>query len=176
MDSFKKLGFVLVALLASAAVQAQTAQAIRDQVFGPTDAVKKQADDLNAKVLAPEAYEDAMESYLEANDGMERGRDLEGVREDLAEAQQSFSRSIDASKLAQTTFTGALAARAAAQKAEAPQYAERDWNRAEAALVDAAKTLEGGNLRKAQSDAGDIEEAYHEAETKAIAGKARAAK
>ena len=97
MDSFKKLGFVLVALLASAAVQAQTAQAIRDQVFGPTDAVKKQADDLNAKVLAPEAYEDAMESYLEANDGMERGRDLEGVREDLAEAQQSFSRSIDAS-------------------------------------------------------------------------------
>lgn len=174
MGSFKKLGFVVVALLVAGAVQAQTAQAIRDQVFGATDAVKKQADDLNAQVLAPDSYKEAMESYLEANDGMERGRDLEGVREDLAEAQQYFTRSIEATKLAQTTFTGALAARAAAQKAEAAQYAERDWNRAESALSDAAKTLEGGNLRKAQNDASDIEEAYHEAETKAIAAKARA--
>ena len=175
MGSFNKAGLVLVALLVGGAVQAQTAQAIRDQVFGATDAVKKQADDLTAQVLAPDSYKEAMESYLEANDGMERGRDLEGVREDLAEASQYFTRSIEAAKLAQTTFTGALAARAAAQKAEASKYAERDWNKAESALADAAKTLEGGNLRKAQGDASDIEEAYHEAETKAIAGKARAA-
>jgi hypothetical protein len=175
MGSSKKLGFLLVALLAGGVAQAQTAQAIRDQVFGATDAVKKQADEMNARVLAPDSYKEAMESYLEANDGMERGRHLEGVREDLAEAQQYFTRSIEATKLAQTTFTGALAARAAAQKAEASKYAERDWNRAESALTDAARTLEGGNLRKAQRDASDIEEAYREAETKAIAGKTRAA-
>jgi hypothetical protein len=176
MSSFKKVGFSLAALLACGVLQAQTAQAIRDQVFGPTDAVKKQADDLNAQVLAPEAYKDGMELYLEANDGMEKGRDLERVRSNLTEAQQYFSRSIEATKLAQTTFTGALAARAAAQKAEAAQFAERDWERAESALADAARTLEGGNLRKAAGDANDIEEAYHEAETKAIAAKTRAAR
>jgi hypothetical protein len=97
------------------------------------------------------------------------------VRSNLTEAQQHFTRSIEAAKLAQTTFTGALTARAAAEKAEAAKFAERDWERAESALEDAAETLEGGNLRKASGDANDIEEAYHEAETKAIAAKTRAA-
>ncbi len=175
MGSFKKLGVFFFALLAFGVVQAQTAQAIRDQVFGATDAVKKQADDLNAALLAPESYKDGLELYLEANDGMEKGRDLERVRSNLAEAQQHFTRSIEATKLAQTTFTGVLAAREAASKAEAAKFAERDWKSAEADLAEAAKTLEGGNLRKAAGDANDIEEAYHEAETKAIAGKARAA-
>jgi OOP family OmpA-OmpF porin len=176
MGSFKKFGFFLAALLACGVLQAQTAQAIRDQVFGATDAVKKQADDLNAQVLAPKSYEDGMELYLEANDGLEKGRDLERVRSNLTEAQQYFTRSIEAAKLAQTTFTSALAARAAAQKAEAAEFAERDWERAESALADAAETLEGGNLRKASGDANDIEEAYREAETKAIAAKTRAAR
>jgi hypothetical protein len=144
-------------------------------VFGATDAVKKQADDLNAKVLAPESYASAMELYNDANDEMERGRDLERVRENLTEATGFFNQSIEASKLAQTTFTGVLAARAAAEKAEASKYAARDWARAEEDLAKAAETLEGGNLRKAADDASDIERTYHEVESKALAAKARAA-
>ena len=167
---------VLLSLVASGALFAQSQQAIRDQIFGETDAVKKQAEELNAKVLAPAAYAEGMEVYLEAVDTMEKGKDLERVREELAEAKGFFQRSVDASKLAQTTFTQALAARSAADKAESAKYVAKDWQRAEQALTAAAATLEGGNLNKATKEGNDAEERYRETETKAIAAKARASK
>ena len=39
---------VFLSVLASGALFAQSQQAVRDQLFGETDAVKKQAEDLNA--------------------------------------------------------------------------------------------------------------------------------
>jgi hypothetical protein len=164
----------VLSLVASGALFAQSQQQVRDQLFGETDAVKKQAEDLNAKVLAPESYAEAMDHYMSAVDTMEKGRDMNKVREELGEAKGFFETSIQASQLARTTFTGAIAARAAAEKAEAAKYAARDWQRADEALMAAAKTLEDGNLNKATKEAGDAQERYREAETKAIAGKARA--
>jgi len=117
-----------------------------------------------------------MEVYLEAVDTMEKGKDLGRVREELAEAKGHFQHAVDASNLARTTFTQALAARAAAEKAESAQYAAKDWQRAEQALIAAAEILEGGNLNKATKEADGAEERYHQTETKAIAAKARAAK
>jgi hypothetical protein len=164
----------LLSLLASGALFAQSQQQIRDQIFGETDVVKKQAEDLNAKVLAPESYAEAMELYMSAVDTMEKGRDMNKVREDLAEAKGFFQKSIEASQLARTTFTDAIAARAAAEKAESAKYAAKDWERAEESLMAAAATLEGGNLNKATKEAADAQERYRETESKAIAGKARA--
>jgi hypothetical protein len=166
---------LLVSLLASVAVLAQSQQQVRDQLFADTDAVKKQAEDLNAKVLAPESYSEAMEVYLDAVDTMEKGKDMNRVREELAEAKGHFQRAVEHSQLARTTFTDAIAARAAADKAEAGKYAAKDWQRAEEALMAAAATLEGGNLNKATKEAGDAQERYRETETKAIAAKSRAA-
>lgn len=167
---------LLLSLLASGALFAQSQQAIRDQIFGETDVVKKQAEDLNAKMLAPESYAEGLEVYLSAVDTMEKGRDLERVREELAEAKGYFQRAVEASQLAGTTFAVALAARTAAEKAESARYAERDWRRAEEALMAAAATLEDGNLNKATREAADALERYRETESKAIAGKARAAR
>jgi OOP family OmpA-OmpF porin len=167
---------LLLSVLASGALFAQSQQQIRDQIFGETDVVKKQAEDLKANVLAPESYKEGMDLYMSAVDTMEKGKDLDSVREDLAEAKGFFQRAVDASQLARTTFTGAIGARTAAEKAEAAQYAARDWERAEQALMGAARTLEGGNLNKAAKEAGDAQSRYVEAETKAIAGKARAAR
>jgi hypothetical protein len=166
---------LLLSLVVSGALFAQSQQQIRDQLFGETDAVKKQAEDLNAKVLAPESYGDAMEAYLSAVDTMEKGRDMNKVREELAEAKGLFQKSVEASQLARTSFTDAIAARAAAEKAESAKYAQRDWQRAEEALMAAAATLEGGNLNKATKEAADAQTRYRETETKAIAAKARAA-
>ena len=174
MSMARQLCLLTASLLLSGLLHAQSQQAIRDQIFGETDAVKKQADDLNASMLAPESYAAGRELYVSASDTMAKGRDLDSVREDLAEAKTYFARSVEASKLAQTTFTTALAARSAAEKAEAAKYAERDWLRAEEALTAAAETLEGGNLNKAVGDSKDAEERYRRTETNAIAAKARA--
>jgi hypothetical protein len=167
---------LLLSVVATGALFAQSQQAIHDQIFGETDAVKKQAEDLNAKVLAPKSYAEGMEIYLEAVDTMEKGKDLQRVREELAEAKGHFQHAVEASNLARTTFTQALAARAAAEKAESAQFAAKDWARAEQALTAAAAVLEGGNLNKATKDGKGAEERYRATETKAISAKARAAK
>ena len=103
---------LLLSVVASGALFAQSQQAIRDQIFGETDAVKKQAEDLNAKVLAPEAYAGGMDVYLSPADTMEKGKDLGRVREELAEAKGFFQRAVDASNLARTTFTAGTSAAA----------------------------------------------------------------
>lgn len=164
-----------VLLLLSTACFAQSQQSIRAELFGETDAVKARADALDAKVFAPEAYAAGIDLYMSANDRMERGRDIDKVRSELAEAKGFFERSIEAANLAHTTFAEALSARNAAKTAESERYAARDWRRAEEALTGAAATLEGGNLNRATRAAGDALELYRESETKALAAKARAA-
>ncbi|HEY7672698.1 MAG TPA: hypothetical protein VIC71_10805 [Gammaproteobacteria bacterium] len=163
-------GLSLIAGLASA----QSAQEIRTQFFAEVDAVKAQADELNAKMLAPEVYAEGLELYVEAGDTLAKGKNLDDVREDLAEAKGHFQTAVEKATLANTTFAGALTARGDAEKAGAAQYAARDWQKAEEELVEAATVLEGGNLKRAADLAGDIEKSYREVEADAIAAKARA--
>ena len=171
---FKRSAFLTFLILMGTTASAQDQQAIRQQLFGATDTIKAQADALNAVMLAPESYAAAMELYSEAGDTLAKGRDLESVREDLGEADTFFTRSVEAATLAQTSFAAALAARASAEKAEAATYAENDWSKAEEGLIEAARTLEEGNLNRATDMAGDALERYAEAETEAINEKAKA--
>ena len=53
MSMAKRLSFLIAPLLVSGVALAQSQQAIRDQIFGETDVVKKHADTLNAKMYAP---------------------------------------------------------------------------------------------------------------------------
>jgi hypothetical protein len=155
---------------------AQSAQAVRDQLFGATDALKKQAEAVHASVLAPRAYSEAMELYKEAGDLLTKGKDIDGVRELLGEADGHFKSAIEAGKLGETQFKPVVEARTAAEKAEAGKYAAKDWTKAENAFRDAAAELEGGNLNKAQKASNDVIEAYRAAEGKAINAKAKGTK
>jgi len=173
MSTAKRFTFLIASLLLCGVAIAQSQQGIRDQIFGETDAVKKQADELDAKILAPEAYAEGLELYTRAGETLAKGKDLESVREDVGKAKGFFAKSVDAAKLAHVTFANALTARAAAQKAESEKYAAKDWTRAEQSLLSAAETLEGGNLKKAGDEAIDAEKAYRAVEAKAVAGKAK---
>jgi hypothetical protein len=170
----KRTVLFTLSLLAASLAFAQSQQAIRDQMFGPTDALKKEADAVNAKVLGPTSYESAMELYKEAGDTLAKGKDINSVKEDLAKADGLFKKSTDAAKLAQVTFADALTARAAAEKAEAAKYAAKDWGKAEGVLKDAAEQLEDGSLNKASKTAMDATKAYKTMESKAINAKAKA--
>lgn len=170
----QRIALLLGLSLASGLASAQSAQEIRTQFFGAVDAVKEQADALNAKMLAPEAYAEGLELYVDAGDTLADGKNLDDVREDLTEATGHFQTAVEKATLAQTTFANALTARGDAEKAEASKYAARDWEKAEEELVAAATVLEGGNLKRAADLAGDIEKGYREIEADAIAAKARA--
>src|SRR6187551_178238 len=80
MSMAKRFSFLVASLLVSSMALAQSQQAIRDQIFGETDVVKKQADALNAKMLAPGAYAEGLELYISAGETLEKGKDLERVR------------------------------------------------------------------------------------------------
>jgi hypothetical protein len=172
MSMAKRCTFLIASLLLSGMAIAQSQQGIRDQIFGETDVVKKQADELNAKMLAPEAYAEGLELYNSAGETLAKGKDLERVRRDVGEAKGHFARSVEAAKLAHVTFANALSARAGAQKVEADRLVAKDWNRAEQSLLAAAETLESGNLKKAGDSAIDAEKAYRAVEAKAIHAKA----
>jgi hypothetical protein len=176
MSMAKRLSFLIASLLVSGMALAQSQQAIRDQIFGETDVVKKHADTLNAKMLAPGAYTEGLELYVSAGETLEKGKDLDRVREEVGEAKGHFQHSVEAAELAQVTFANALAARKAAETAESAKYAEREWGKAEESLVSAAETLEGGNLKKAGNSAVDVEKLYREAEAKSVNSKAKATK
>ena len=172
MSITKRFTFSIASLLLCGVAIAQSQQEIRDQFFGETDAVKKQADELNAKILAPGAYAEGLELYVSAGETLAKGKDLERVREDVGKAKGFFATSVEAAKLANVTFANALTARTAAQTAEAEKYAAKDWTRAEQSLLAAAETLEGGNLKRAGDDATDVEKAYRATEAQAISARA----
>ena len=165
------LGLSLISGIASAQSQAD----IRNQFFAEIDAIKTEADAVNAKMLAPEVYAQGLELYVDAGETLAEGKNLDKVREDLTEATGYFTEALEKAKLAQLTFANALTARTDAEKAEAGKYVERDWSKAEEALVEAATVLEGGNMKRASDLAGDVEEQYREVEADALAAKAKAA-
>jgi hypothetical protein len=170
----KRLGLLTLTLAFSGLALAQ-GQAVRDQLFGPTDALKKAADAVNAKLLGPEFYADAMKLYMEAGDTLEKGKDINSVKEDLTKANGLFQKSTDAAKLAQVTFADTLTARTAAEKGEAAKYAAKDWGKGESTLKEAAEQLEQGNLNKAQKTVEGATKYYKSAESKAVNEKAKAA-
>ena len=171
----KRLMLFALSLAFSAIVFAQSQQAVRDHLFGATDALIKAADAVNAKVLAPDSYASAMKLYSEAGDKLAKGNDLTAVREDLTQANALLQKATDAAKLAKIVFASTLNARAAAEKAEAAKYVAKDWGRAEESLGEAAAQLEEGNLNKASKSAQDVTADYKEAEAKAINAKTKAA-
>jgi hypothetical protein len=170
----KRLALFALSLAFSGLVFAQSQQAVRDHLFGATDALIKVADAVNAKALAPASYASAMKLYKDAGDTLEKGNDLTKVREDLTEANGLLMKATDSAKLAHIVFASTLTARAAAEKAEAAKYVAKDWGRAEESLGDAAAQLEEGNLSKASKSGQDVTADYKEAESKAINAKAKA--
>jgi hypothetical protein len=172
----RKVVVLAASLVLVGTAAAQTEQAIRDQLFGAVDASKNAADTAKANMLAPAAYADALKIYTSAGDELAKGKDMDKVREETAEAKTLFDKATETAKLAEVTFADALTARAAAEKAEAAKYEKRDWENAEEKLLQAATQLEGGNMNRARDTAQEALEDYREVEADSINARAKAGK
>ena len=73
-----------VLLLASSASFAQGE--LRDTFFKEADAAKAAAEAANAKLLAPRNYERAVDEYRDAEEALQRGRNIETVRSNAGDA------------------------------------------------------------------------------------------
>jgi outer membrane protein OmpA-like peptidoglycan-associated protein len=161
---------LIVGLLVSFCLSLANAQetALRAQIFDAADRAMASANEARANILAPTNYEQAAEHYRAADADFTRGRNLDRIRDDLAEAILYFNRAITAAALAQISITDAIAARDDAETAEAARFADEQWRAAELEFADAARRLEAGNLGRSRRAADAALQLYRDAELVAI--------
>jgi len=146
-------------------IQAQSPKA---DLFQETQEVYQKAQEMQAHLFSPENFEDG-ERYLEqADDDFKKGKNRESIQKKLDRARDSFLQSIENTKLAMIHFSDMINARNDALAAEAPTYRQEDWEKAEEALHDAARTLESGNLNGSKARAKKAEELYRAVELESI--------
>lgn len=158
----------MVALFALGAAAPALAQDLRADLFGQADSFRAAAVEARADVLAPDNFEEAQRLYARAEDHLARGRSIESIQSDLADAVESFKKSVEATKLARVTLAAALAARDDAETADAARYATELWTKADQKFGEAARALEGGDVNKARKRADDAVPLFRDAELEAI--------
>lgn len=141
---------------------------LRETLFAQADAALAAANEARANVLAPKNYSEAAEYYRSAEDKLKRGRSIDSIEKDLAAAAVALRKAVDATRLANVTFSSAIQARDDAEAANAAQYAGKQWRDAEERFASAAVRLENGNVNGARSRADDAVQLYRAAELAAI--------
>ncbi len=144
------------------------AQDLEERIFGATDKVRAAAESADGPLLSPKTFADGAQLYDDAKRAFDKGRNLERIREDLDEAAALFQKALENTDVARLTLAKSLDSRDAALRAEAPRLAQQDWEDAEKAFDEAARSLERGKLNPAKERGDAAHDAYRIAELNAI--------
>lgn len=161
-------GLLLALTLLPVVSVADSALAVRRQLFGEFNKQLEVARAAQAEVLAPDRFARAMRHYRDADSGFTQNRNLEGVRRDIALAQQWLARAMEATEISSITFSQAMQFRRNALSADAPRYASSEWQSAEKMLKEEASRVEKGDIRRAQEASRALAGLYQQAELSAI--------
>ena len=159
---------LLLGTLALCAVGALAQDELRSTFFKDADAAKEAADAVEAEWLAPRSYERGMKEYRDAESALERGRNIDSVRSNAAEARNHFKSAANAAGLARTALAQALKSRQDAANAKAPELSAELWAQAQRKFSDAIRYLEAGNLKSAKRREIEATGLYRDAELVAI--------
>ena len=94
-----------------ALVQSAMAQDLRDTLFEETDLALEAARNANASLLSPRLFEDGLEAYVAAENDLERGRNLDRIRNRLNTATTAFTNAAEASEIAEITLASLIKTR-----------------------------------------------------------------
>ena len=144
------------------------AQDVEQSLFKDADQAMKEAKDARAELLAPQAFLKGLEAYREAQGDFRAGKDLGGIQKKLSEAVNAVRQATEATQLAGVAFKGVMKVRSQAEDAEASQYANEAWLKAERKFADAAGQLEEGDADDAKELGAEAEALYQSAELEAI--------
>ena len=158
---------LLAALLLAAAAFAQDDE-LRKTFFKEANAAKAAADAANAQLLAPRSYSRGMDEYRDAEFALERGRNIETVRSNAADAAQYFETATTAAELASTALAQVMKSRQDAANARAPELAPEIWEEAQRKFGDAIRLLERGDLKGSKRRDIEATSLYRDAELVAI--------
>lgn len=156
----------LTLLFGAAAAFAQ--DELRATFFNEADASKAAADAANAELLAPRNYERGMSEYRSAEVALERGRNIETVRSNAADATRYFKTATAAAELAATKLAQVMKSRQDAANARAPELSPEIWTEAQEKFGDAIRLLERGDLKGTSRREVEATSLYRDAELVAI--------
>ncbi len=163
---FARLVLAVCMLLAAAHGYAQ--DELRKTFFKEADAAKAAADAAQASLLAPRAWERGMNEYRDAEEALERGRNIEWVRNNAADAARYFKEATQTAELAQTKFAQVMKSRQDAANAKAPELSPDLWQQAQRKFGEAIRYLERGDLKAASRRDIEATSLYRDAELVAI--------
>ena len=160
--------FVVFCLLILAAVTGYAQDELRKTFFKDADAAKAAAEAANAELLAPNNYERGMKEYRDAEVALQRGRNIEIVRKNAAEATRYLREASDKAELAATALAQVMKSRQDAANADAPQLSPDIWQEAQRKFGDAIRYLERGDLKRSKRYDIEATSLYRDAELVAI--------
>ena len=166
-----KSSFVKFILLGFAVLAASTGYAqseLRKTFFKDADAAKEAAEAAEAALLAPRSYERGLREYREAESALERGRNIETVRSNAADATKYFREATDKARLAGTALAQVMKSRQDAANARAPELSPDLWAEAQRKFGDAIRLLERGDLKGSKRRDIEATTLYRDAELVAI--------
>ncbi len=160
---------VVCLLLAFASlVRAQNDADLRASLFRETDKLLDQIQAEQANLLSPDNFKNALSKYQRASDAFQQKKAIQDIEEKLAEVRLLLNKCLEIAKFGHVTFETTLQAREDALKANAPEFARKQYEDAETEFVDAAKKLERNDVREAKQKVPGIDNLYRQAELAAI--------
>jgi len=162
------LQLLLLTLTISMGSGAFAQNELRATFFKDADAAKAAADAANAQLLAPRSYGRGMKEYQDAQNALERGRNIETVRSNAADATNHFKTAAEAAGLASTALAQVMKSRQDAANARAPQLSPEIWQEAQRKFGDAIRLLERGDLKGSKRRDIEATSLYRDAELVAI--------
>jgi outer membrane protein OmpA-like peptidoglycan-associated protein len=165
------IGFLKVTLIAILFILSDNGLAqneLRDAFFKDADIAKATAEAANAKLFAPNNFQRGMKEYGDAEELLERGRNIDYVRSNASDAIKYFKTAVRAAKFAKTTLAQAIKSRQDGANVGAPKRSPHIWNSAQQKFIRAVQLLERGDLEKAKQLEGEAIILYRDAELASI--------
>ena len=141
---------------------------LRSTFFREADAALKAAQAANAELLAPDSYADGMKDYQDAESGLERGRNVEYVRDKARDATAHLLEAEKIATLGKTVLSQVMKSRQDAANARAPELSRELWEEAQKEFAAAIRDVERGNLKGAREKDIEATSLYRDAELVAI--------
>ncbi len=166
LSSFVRLLLLAIFVLGAGSAVAQ--DELRKTFFKDVDVARAAADAVNANLLAPRSYGQAIKDYDAADAGLTRGRNIEYVRSKVGSAESRFKTATTAAELAKTVLSQVMKSRQDAANAKSPQLSPENWDKAQREFGSAIRYLERGDLKNAKRKDIEATSLYRDAELIAI--------
>ena len=159
---------VALTLLLLAAGSGHAQDELRNTFFKDADAALAAAEAANAKLLSPKNYERGLKEYRDAESALARGRNIEVVRTNAADATKYLKIAADKAEIASTALAQVMKSRQDAANAKAPELSVEIWQKAQRKFADAIRLLERGDLKGSKRNDIEATSLYRDAELVAI--------